>query len=112
MNKWTKGPWFVDRAGRGAGYKVACHGKKRAGGGNAICSIRPANRSDAALDEAADNARLIAAAPELVEALRDARSFIDVLINAHWGGELKVSEEESAAIEKIEAALAKAGCDE
>ena len=46
---------------------------------------------------------------ELVEALRDARGIIDMLINAGWGGELPVSTEEAGSIARIDATIAKWG---
>ena len=76
---YTPGPWRMISDSKQAGYKVACKGKKMWGGGDAICSTRPALRSDACYDEAHDNARLIAAAPDLLTGYRAALDEIDRL---------------------------------
>lgn len=68
--KHTPGPWHV--GDQGAGYPVRAEQPKWQGGGRAICACRPANRTNEAHQEAHANARLIAAAPELLAALEQA----------------------------------------
>ena len=72
MSGWTPGPWRAlhPRETLQAGFKIACEGKKQHGGGNAICTVRPANRSWEAEDEAEANARLIAASPTMAEYIK------------------------------------------
>lgn len=70
-SKHTPGPWRLDHAARGAGFSVVAASPKRAGGGNRICTCRPASYSPEAHDEAEANARLIAAAPDLLEELKN-----------------------------------------
>lgn len=62
--KHTPGPWGV--GAEGAGYPVNAAQPKWHGGGKAICACRPANRTSEAYAEARANARLIAAAPDLL----------------------------------------------
>lgn len=70
MSNHTKGPWRVADNPRSAGYPIVAPQRKRSGGTNRICSVLPAGWSPEAYAEAKANAYLIAAAPELLEALR------------------------------------------
>jgi hypothetical protein len=76
MNKYTKGPWHIG-AGNGEGSVFADTGRTRLEQGGttlySICSVT-LGWNDA---EDAANARLIAAAPELLEALKDAIEIIE-----------------------------------
>lgn len=87
MEKYTPGPWFASEDGE--------------------VYSKPSYTSVAMVlmnERGADNARLIAAAPELLEALKDARSMLSAV---------EVSDGEDGdpwdrAISRIEAAIAKA----
>lgn len=83
MSSFTAGPWFI--AGRGPNKELFCD----AG------TIAELNLTR--LDEDGANARLIAAAPELLEALKDAESELacQPRINSY-------------VIDKVRAAIAKA----
>ena len=70
--KHTPGPWRLDIAARSAGFAVVASRPKASGGTNRVCSTIPANRTPDAFEEAKANARLIAAAPEMLAALKDA----------------------------------------
>jgi hypothetical protein len=76
MNKYTKGPWHIG-AGNGEGSVFADTGRTRLEQGGttlySICSVT-LGWNDA---EDAANARLIAAAPELLEAIKDAIEIIE-----------------------------------
>jgi len=90
MAKWTPGPWELS-------YD---HGSTRdvisTKGSLPICTMR---LSWITHEQYAANALLVAAAPELVEALKEARAIIE-----QFGCEI-----DTAALLKIDAALAKAG---
>lgn len=90
----TAGPWSADK-----------YGQLRSPDGKQVdvwgCGIAWVSRDD----EAEANARLIAASPDLLEALRGARQTILDLKNARWS-EAEGSDEEWVA--EIDAAIAKA----
>lgn len=98
---WTPGPWgFGNTAsyerlilGEGGGGRYVCHVTIEQIGGGFIAQSMEAEREA--------NARLLAAAPDLVEAAIFALKFIDQM-NEEWS----VGDEEAAA---LRAALAKAG---
>lgn len=79
MSKHTLGPWKVDSRiaivgdlySRQGQHALYCADITRESGGLSICGIQSQDHCDSGItrDEAAANARLIAAAPELVEAL-------------------------------------------
>ncbi len=96
--KHTPGPWRVE-ANRSAVYVLA---------GN-FCVATTADERTGNVAPAADNARLIAAAPELLEALTDAAHRIRYLLqfNASVIGENE-AEDVSAELSRWEAVLAKA----
>lgn len=71
MSKHTKGPWEVVRTDAGIIVRTESAKKTRAGASR-YAAIGGFDRSDPEqLAEALANARLIAAAPELLEALKD-----------------------------------------
>lgn len=68
----TPGPW---RTSNGQGQyhtSVLCNGWRSSRDKVVICSISPAPRTPAAWEEAEANARLIASAPDLLDALKQA----------------------------------------
>lgn len=95
MSRHTPGPWRLSERPQ-AGYGVVAEKPKVSGGTDAICTCRPAYRTDKSHDEAEANARLIAAAPDLLETLKIARK---CLRNCHYVGPER---------EMIDAAIAKA----
>jgi hypothetical protein len=72
-HKHTPGPWVVDKAPSmlgGNGFTVRA-------GGAIICTAFPGASTDRIEPVAELNARLIAAAPELLEALKAVQTFIE-----------------------------------
>ena len=94
--KHTPGPWFTHREGFSSVYIEA-----RIGGGmlQEVASCGPTNEGS---DQQEANARLIAAAPEMLEALK---AMIDAERVYESGGR---SSEELDALEKAHAAITKA----
>ena len=77
MSKYTKGPWEVARTDAGIIVRTESAKKTRAGASR-YAAIGGFDRSDPEqLAEALANARLIAAAPELLEALEEIVSAAD-----------------------------------
>lgn len=95
-SKHTPGPWAVDDDNR-PGMEWNRH---IVSGDNAICFMAHSDGKDPEQDEA--NARLIAAAPELLEELRDAVE----TIKAMSGKDLSCDPHED--VSAFEAAIAKA----
>lgn len=95
MSTYTPGPWFVD-----ANYIVP------ANGGVAVCDLMAVDLSKHQEffcgEETEANARLIAAAPDLLEAARQAEKVIDILWVSHHANR------SDAALEQLRAAIAKA----
>ena len=80
MDKHTPGPWHATKHTDTKGWTVSA--------GNSIASVRPR-------EEAASNARLIAAAPDLLEVLEDW-----LRIAAATGGDSVIGNRARAAIKK------------
>lgn len=85
MGKYTPGPWFTHRSGFSTVYVEA-----RIDGG-LLQEVAACGPTEKAAEQQDANARLIAAAPDLLEALQDAALWVD--------GDLK---------SKVRAAIAKA----
>ena len=97
MSGHTKGPWEVARTDAGIIVRTESVKKTRAGASR-YAAIGGFDRSDPEqLAEALANARLIAAAPELLEALTDC------VEHMHW-----TQPQGEAALKKAKAAIAKA----
>lgn len=100
MSKPTPGPWTVGRtrtvthSGGIFGTETAVHRGDAASRGNCIAIAY----GHGALSHSEDDARLIAAAPDLLEALKS------MLIDSEWGD----WSSHANAIEKARAAIAKA----
>ena len=100
-SKHTPGPWsaYVDRSTKTIAVDI---GPDPHGGRPCIVDWTGFDGCDLPLNQRIANARLIAAAPDLLEALKD-------MLNAEntypYGG---MSESEIAAIQKARAAIAKA----
>lgn len=116
MGKWTQGPWLYrpqpyDDWGsvrNGDGYLVAVAANP------SISEHQYAEHRAARTDPYEANARLIAAAPELVEALRTARDYVFSELETErqqMNGYERISriDEIAADLAEIDAALAKAG---
>ena len=106
MTGHTPGPWKVTPSKHRRNYQVGDHAIQathKEGFDQLICSLYVANHSasNGAIDTA--NARLIAAAPELLEALIQAQAVIGDLVR--YGG---ASLDEIEAYSVIKAAIAKA----
>ncbi len=98
-NAHTPGPWQIGKTDATALRVYAPHGQTTR---SDLATVKLyGTGADAAIDEAEANARLIAAAPEMLEALRWA---IPALVN-HTGRGCKITDE---AFARIEAAIAKA----
>ena len=92
--KFTPGPWLI--AGESATFVYALGPE----GTNVFwCDVQAAGRERASRDELIANAHLIAAAPELYEALESARTWVD-----ECGAQAGLQ----AILDEIDAALAKA----
>lgn len=100
--KHTPGPWRLDIAARSAGFAVVASRPKASGGTNRVCSTIPANRTPDAFEEAKANARLIAAAPEMLAALKDAIGALEFCRDYH--SDLG-NEDQDFAQGKLEAAI-------
>jgi hypothetical protein len=88
----TPGPWDIDARGQGRPIIMAHHSPH---GPMAVCEMR----YKPTLEEAEANARLIAAAPDLLAALRDAaQAFDEAAQHGYW----------DAAVERRVAAAARA----
>ncbi|MFH1664968.1 MAG: hypothetical protein ABIA77_02355 [Candidatus Omnitrophota bacterium] len=92
MNKHTAGPWIAEKAyyGQGARANVIRGNNRNIAHMNIIMW---APEIDPDVQEMIANARLIASAPELLEACRDILPFLDDLMGvrclqtaARWGG--------------------------
>lgn len=92
MTAHTPGPWKYDPAGYGNIRPVTETGKN-------ICNFTRCHTSKE-LDEAVANARLIAAAPELLAALREMVAGFGFAVNN--GVAAKLIERAQAAIAKVE----------
>lgn len=93
MSKLMKESWEVEKFTDGYGVSRPIDGDLEN-----ICTINN-------IENAKEIAQLIAAAPDMVEALNDARNGIQWFIDDNEGG----SEEDYEMLKKIDAALAKAG---
>lgn len=83
--KHTPGPWEAQILENSAPYITARrHGDEI--GHDVIGSANPQ------LAQAAANARLIAAAPELVEALKNAEIFLEMFLDERWEGDARLAE--------------------
>ena len=102
MSKHTPGPWeYLTETTYAGDYPYSVGHKVKIG--NEILTIScHGYGADKFFEEAAANARLIAAAPELLEACKDALAFVEELdrrgIAQEWSGEGALK----AAIEKAE----------
>ena len=104
MSKHTKGPWEVARTDAGIIVRTESAKKTRAGASR-YAAIGGFDRSDPEqLAEALANARLIAAAPELLSDLIDALDMLKTL-EAHG---VPVSKSGRAAMNRYLATIAKA----
>jgi hypothetical protein len=100
MSKHTPGPWFVDKAPStlgGNGFSVHGHG-----GAAMICTAFPGGSTDRIESVAEANARLIAAAPDLLDALQG-------LVALLPDPELDADEVQREYVLVAKAAIAKAG---
>ena len=79
MTEYTKGPWVADTS-----RQYSSHARVE-GSEKLICSVGNGERCDVAFDEWSANARLIAAAPDLLAALTELLADIDA------GGEYSTS---------------------
>lgn len=95
MSGWTKGPWTVD----GPPWNQIVWSSAE----NRVCFLAHSNGLDDARDIA--TARLIAAAPDLAEALAQARETILQLKNSRWS---EAEGSDSDWVGFIDAALLKA----
>ena len=103
MSKHTKGPWEVVRTDAGIIVRTESEKKTRAGASR-YAAIGGFDRSDPEqLAEALANARLIAAAPELLEALE---ALVNDFGRDGYGGELE--DGECRVIDMARNAIAKA----
>lgn len=101
MNKHTPGPWIrVARANGKLGETVCFRGTDELTATD-ICRVEPEDDNGAAIKVARANAQLIAAAPDLVEALQE------VLANAAWRVDFRTPDPDW--VTQVRAALAKAG---
>lgn len=101
MNKHTPGPWIrVARANGKLGETVCFRGTDELTATD-ICRVEPEDDNGAAIKVARANAQLIAAAPDLVEALQE------VLANAAWRVDFHTPDPDW--VTQVRAALAKAG---
>lgn len=66
MNKHTPGPWHVIERANGQAFSIGCQVQTK---GNFITTRYIANVTDGATPQAEADARLIAAAPEMLKAL-------------------------------------------
>jgi hypothetical protein len=98
--QYTPGPWSIDWDARAAGYPINAAQPKRIGT-NRICSTRPVDRSTESYTEAEANARLIAAAPDLLAALQ-------WCVKCWETGAWQNEDGESPDISQVESAIAKA----
>ena len=97
MSKHTKGPWAVVEHDHAICIQTESPSKTKYGASR-YAAIGGFDRNDRAqLEEARANARLIAAAPELLEALTDC------VEHMHW-----TQPQGEAALKKAKAAIAKA----
>lgn len=92
MSKHTPGPWTVEH--HGGSYHIFGADDARVG---TYGSVHPHQK------EAPDNARLIAATPELLEALSEVKEWI-----GNWDPNFTHDDEWPATAQKIRAAIAKA----
>jgi hypothetical protein len=81
VSKHTPGPWIIDETKALGAYGVwtdyATHpGHDGAWYGSLVCSVYPHNRSDVPREQRDANARLIAAAPDLLAACKAAARWI------------------------------------
>ena len=105
--KYTQGPWRIGK-GNGEGSIFAKSGRMRLESGGTtlypVCAVNHAWDEDA--DEDAANSKLIAAAPELLEALIDLFENC-AMVHKHWGAGSNLKEAD-VAIESAKTAIAKA----
>jgi hypothetical protein len=113
VSKHTPGPWWTN--GKYNGQEMGC----AIIAANVDCGPLPGNPtrgmvawSSAILNtkarECEANARLIAAAPDLLSGCVGVVEVIDWMINRYWGGELDLPTEERERIESARAAIAAA----
>ena len=81
-DKATPGPYKVTSDHRSAAYAIDAPQRKRAGGTNRICSVRPASRRPDAYDEAEANALLLASSWETAAALERVTAERNALVTA------------------------------
>jgi hypothetical protein len=82
IDKATPGPYKVTIGHRSAAYAIDAPQRKRAGGTNRICSVRPASRRPDAYDEAEANALLLASSWETAAALERVTAERNALVTA------------------------------
>lgn len=104
VTAWTPGPWVIGRNADGGphigtGRRFGPYGENVA----IVTRPGPAERMAGAVDHSANNARLIAAAPDLYEALKDVLSWHDFADDMHKPIEVR------AAYMRARAALTRAG---
>lgn len=68
MSKHTPGPWHVIERTNGQAFSIGCQVQTK---GNFVTTHYIANITDGATPQAEADARLIAAAPDMLEALRE-----------------------------------------
>lgn len=104
QHQHTPGPWRIGSLESYDGYTGQPYRNVWAGQDEAATVVARAVRSDGAMTNDVDaDARLIAAAPELLEALKDSRWHIANLAGPSGG-----QAHEREALAKIDAAIAKA----
>jgi hypothetical protein len=87
IDKATPGPYKVTSDHRSAAYAIDAPQRKRAGGTNRICSVRPASRRPDAYDEAEANALLLASSWETAAALKRVtaeRDALELALDQAW----------------------------
>lgn len=103
---FTKGPWHFDGYPEGQVYEVSSGGNDD----RIVClcefELEGDDRTWPRMGESQANARLISAAPELYEALVEAREQMEIWASSDLDPDL------AAAIEQTDAALAKARGDQ
>lgn len=75
MTKHTPGPWFIGRSGHGKPYQIET--------ADGLCVTKWGGISRPASQEGEANARLIAAAPDLLDALTQCRAELLSMIDKH-----------------------------
>jgi len=109
----TKGPWAVSQLGRRNDGSIAVMTDsdvdRFAVAYVNVSSPQPRGKAHLAQDDASEsNARLIAAAPDMLDALRIAAEALDNYSDVNDGGNGPVPNRAMAALQDVEAAIAKA----